>query len=208
MLESLSRIRRSLCAAIALGAVTLLSCEPSVSPTEFESLEQQNVGPISAAVSPVSGVTTTGWEESPNNPVFDPGRAYYPSVIKDAGQFKMWYSGTSVGGFGIEMATSPDGISWSSPADASTGLASFSHHSHVEKIEGEYRIWYWDCCQRDDISVLRTATSTDGTTWSNDQALQQVEGDVIVGGNAQPWNRFALGLEEVLYNPDGSTTIV
>lgn len=152
----------------------------------------------------------TTWLEWHDNPVYDPsdGRAYYPTVIHDDGTYKMWHSGTSEGGFGIEMATSQDGIEWSEPEDASDGLASFSHHAHVEKIEDHYRIWYWDCCSRDDISVLRTATSTDGVTWEDDEPLQQVDGDVITGEPGSVWNRFGLGLEDVIYNPDGADTIV
>lgn len=163
-----------------------------------------------AQTSTVAKTQGTTWVEFPLNPVNDPsdGRAYYPTVVLDEGTYKMWFSGTSAGGFGIEMATSQTGLIWSEPVDASDGLASFSHHAHVEKIEDHYRIWYWDCCQRDDISVLRTAVSQDGTTWTDDQPLQQVEGDVITGEPGSVWNRFGLGLEDVIYNPDGADEIV
>ena len=45
---------------------------------------------------------TTEWFEYSDNPVHDPGKAYYPSVIKDEGSYLMWYSSNA----GITMAQS------------------------------------------------------------------------------------------------------
>jgi hypothetical protein len=150
----------------------------------------------------------------PENPVLAPddGRAYYPTVLREGDTYRAWFTGSSVGGFGLETATSPDGIHWSEPAGASAGLQSSGfvaeHHAHVAKIGDHYRVWYWDCCARDSMDVLRTATSTDGVTWSNDEPLQQVNGNVITGEPGSVGNRFGLGLDAVLYNPDGADTIV
>jgi hypothetical protein len=141
------------------------------------------------------------WTEYSSNPVYDPGKAYYPTIVKDGGTYKMWSDGTS----GLQMATSADGINWSTQGIA-TGLTA-AKHSLVEKIGTEYRMWYWPGLSYG-IGDIRTATSTDGLTWSNDQALTQVGKTVINNTYATNWNRGSYGAADVIYNPSGSSTIV
>ncbi len=33
------------------------------------------------------------WIEYPSNPVYNPGKAYYPSVLKNGGTYTMWSDG-------------------------------------------------------------------------------------------------------------------
>jgi len=42
------------------------------------------------AAAPAYAVTTTNWTEYAANPVYAPGRAYYPSVTLDGGTYQMW----------------------------------------------------------------------------------------------------------------------
>lgn len=149
-----------------------------------------------------SGLTTTGWTEYASNPVYAPGKAYYPTILKDAGTYTMWSESTT----GLQVATSADGIAWTTVGSA-TGLTT-PKHALVEKIEGSYRIWYWPNLAYG-IGDIRTATSVDGLTWSNDQPLTQVNKSVVFGGNdISYWNRGSYGPADVIYNPAGSSSIV
>jgi hypothetical protein len=141
------------------------------------------------------------WTEYASNPVYSPGKAYYPTIVKDGGTYTMWSDGAS----GLQMATSTDGINWTAKGNAS-GLTS-AKHSLVEKIGSEYRIWYWPGLSYG-INDIRTATSADGLTWTNDQALTQVGKTVINNSSTSNWNRGSYGAADVIYNPAGSSTIV
>ena len=78
----------------------------------------------------------------------------------------------------------------------------------MEKIGGAYQMWYWTSLSYS-INDIRTATSTDGLTWTGDQAVTQVGTSVILGGNnGATWNRGSYGPADVIYNPAGSDTIV
>lgn len=157
---------------------------------------------------PARALTTTGWMEYASNPVYTDGdgKAYFPTIIKDADSYTMWYATE----FGIRMTTSSDGVSWGSATDT-TGLAN-ANHPLVKRVGGSYRIWYWDTLAQPvpyTINAIRTATSTDGVTWTGDQAITQVGTSLIVGtSSSSAWNRGSYGPGDVIYNPSGSDTIV
>ena len=138
------------------------------------------------------------WTEDAGNPVYNPGKAYYPTVLKEGGTYTMW-SDTSGG---LDMATSADGINWTSQGTAS-GLTA-PKHTLVEKIGTDYRIWYWPGLSYS-INDMRTATSSNGLAWTGDQALTQV-GSTVVGAG-MVWNRGSYGPADVIYNPGGSAGI-
>jgi len=138
------------------------------------------------------------WTEYADNPVYSPGKAYYPTVLKEGGTYTMWSDTSS----GLNKATSADGINWTS-AGTATGLLT-PKHTLVEKIGTDYRIWYWPALSYS-IGDMRTATSSDGLTWSDDQAITQV-GSTVVGAG-MVWNRGSYGPADVIYNPGGSATI-
>jgi len=144
------------------------------------------------------------WAEYGSNPVYDqtPTRAYYPTVIKEGSTYTMW----SDSGSGVQVATSTDGINWTNTGTA-TGLTNPAH-TLVEKIGTDYRMWYWNTSQLYSINAMRTATSTDGLSWSNDQAITQVGSSVIDNSISTNWNRGSYGPADVIYNPSGSSTIV
>lgn len=152
----------------------------------------------------VSAVTTTAWTEYGANPVYAPGKAYYPTILKEGAVYTMW-SDCAIGAqVGVQMATSLDGVNWTTVGTA-TGLTT-PKHTLVEKIGSSYRMWYWANLGYS-INDIRTATSTDGLTWSGDQAITQV-GHSVIYNSGSLWNRGSYGPADVIYNPAGSATIV
>jgi len=147
-------------------------------------------------------LTTTGWTEYGVNPVYSPGKAYYPSILKDGGTYEMWSTKSG----GIQYATSTDGISWTTSPSTVSGLTK-PHHVLAKKIGDTYRMWYWDMGQLYSINAIRTATSADGLTWANDQVITQLGSSVIDNSSSSNWNRGSYGPCDVLYNALGSETI-
>ena len=147
-------------------------------------------------------LTTTGWTEYVSNPVYSPGKAYYPTILKEGSTYRMWSDKSG----GVQMATSNDGINWTTDPGTVTGLST-PKHTLVENIGGTYRMWYWPALSYS-INDIRTATSTDGLSWSNDQAITQVGSSVIDNSSSSNWNRGSYGAADVIYNPSGSATIV
>jgi hypothetical protein len=145
--------------------------------------------------------TTTNWQEYSSDPVYNPGKAYYPSVLKQGDTYTMWSDCAT----GDQMATSPDGIHWTTVGQT-TGLTN-PRHTLVEKIGSEYRMWYNNTGSLYSINDIRTATSADGLTWGNDQAITQV-GSSVISGVWPAWNTGSYGPCDVLYNPAGSSSIV
>jgi hypothetical protein len=157
---------------------------------------------ISDILSPAEAVTTTGWIEYASNPVYSPGKAYYPTIVKDGSTYSMWSDSAS----GIQVATSTDGISWTSVGTAS-GLTS-PRHTIVRKVGSTYQMWYWNSASLYSINDIRTATSSDGINWSNDQVITQVGSTVINNSSSGNWNRGSYGPADIIYNPFGSDTII
>jgi len=145
-----------------------------------------------AAVNDISG-------EYMANPAFDPDeRAYYPSILFDGTQYRMWCDD----GRNIRYSTSADGIKWAEGL-TTNGLTN-SRHPVVKNIEGRYMIWYWNTSPSTPIDIIRTAESNDGINWTSDSSIFQVGTTVIDNG----WNHGANVPGDVLYNPAGSPTIV
>jgi predicted GH43/DUF377 family glycosyl hydrolase len=144
---------------------------------------------------------TITWAEYPSDPVYDPGKAYYPTVLQEGGTYTMWSDNAS----GVQMATSPDGIHWTTAGQA-TGLLN-PRHTVVENIDGTYRMWYNDSSQLYSIDAIRTATSTDGLNWTNDTVISQV-GTTVITGLWPNWNTGSYGPCDILFNTLGSSTLV
>lgn len=150
------------------------------------------------------------WEEDTGNPIFSPGKAYYPSVLKVGSEYKMWYDTNTAGRHAL--ATSSNGIDWVYQSDTS-GLTT-PKHSTVKYFETgfstcgaqscHYRIWYWPSLSYS-INDIRYAESYDGITWYNDQPLQN--GAVKIIGEPHPdWNRGSYGPADIIYNPSALNT--
>ena len=161
------------------------------------------IGLILAVAGTAGALTTTAWTEDPSNPVYSPGhKAYYETVLLDGGTYSMWYASSG----GVILTTSPDGrTNWSAPQTC-TGLTN-ANHALVEKIGSTYRTWYWPGLSYS-INDIRTATSTDGVNWTNDQAITQVNSTVIDNSSSSNWNRGSYGPADVLYNSAGSATTI
>jgi hypothetical protein len=140
--------------------------------------------------------------EYPSNPVYAPSKAYYPSILKEGITYRMWSDNAS----GVQMAISTDGINWTTVGQAS-GLFN-PRHTVVEKIGNEYRMWYDEGSDAHlySIEAIRTATSSDGLTWNDDQPITQV-GSSVITGIYPDWNRGSYGPGDVIYNPSGSDNL-
>jgi hypothetical protein len=159
------------------------------------------------------------FSEYPANPIYSPGRAYYPTVIFDSLHFgdtyagglpyyKMWYS--SLGG--VDLAYSPDGITWNTYGPVA-GLLSTAHHVHVLYDRNgfggtsiHYKMWFWDTSQLYSLAALKYAESTDGITWVW-SALTQDATSPLVTGVHPDWNRGTYGPVDVFYNAAGSASL-
>jgi hypothetical protein len=148
----------------------------------------------------IYATATTSWTEYSSNPVYVPGKAYYPSILKEGGTYTMWSDNAA----GVQMATSSDGKNWVT-AGQTSGLLN-PRHTVVEKVGSEYRMWYNDSGRLYGIQDIRTATSSDGLIWINDQPITQV-GTTVITGTWPSWNTGSYGPCDILYNPAGSATI-
>lgn len=152
-----------------------------------------------------------------DNPVFSPGRAYYPTVIYDAFHFgdiytkvpyyKMWYTSAA----GIALAYSEDGIQWYSYGMVA-GVPT-AHHAHViydrNGFGGTvyYKMWFWDTSASIySLAALKYAESLDGITWVQ-SSLTQDAGKPLVTGMSPDWNRGTYGPVDVFYNALGSAVL-
>jgi len=148
-------------------------------------------------------LTTTNWVEHSSNPIYSPGKAYYPSVLREGSTYTMWSDCAG----GVQMATSTDGINWTTVGQTS-GLLN-PRHTVVKKIGNEYRIWYDEGSDAHlySIEAIRTATSSDGLIWEDDQPLTQDNTYQLITGAGTGWNRGSYGPGDVIYNPSGSDTL-
>ncbi len=171
------------------------------------------------------------WVEYINNPIFGQfvggPRAYYPSVLYDAGSFsahdngwtsmyKLWY-GTSGGQTGL--ATSDDGLVWTDRGVVNMPVSGY--HATVEYYPAGfvgnnfganpsgatmyYRMWYWRSAALYSIGAIRYAESDNGYDWYNDQPVQNGVVPIITGVNPD-WNRGSYGPCDILYNPGAPNT--
>lgn len=153
------------------------------------------------------------WIESTGNPVFSgTNRAYYPRVIKVGSTYHMWYTDTVGGLYQIGHTTSADGTTWTSPTIV-TGLRGEPSHVVVVNIGTDtlpqYRMWYADSTRWPSYDdCFRTAESTNGLLWINDQAIAQDPSARLVSTDntsdpAYQWLYGSYGPGAVLYNPSG-----
>jgi beta-1,2-mannobiose phosphorylase / 1,2-beta-oligomannan phosphorylase len=105
----------------------------------------------------------SGWEEDVNRPV----------VLKDGGQYRMWYTGQAKGRSWIGYATSPDGKTWTrrsdrpvlSPEQPWEKVAVMCPHVLYDAEEQRYRMWY-SGGEQYEPNAIGYATSADGRKWA------------------------------------------
>lgn len=121
------------------------------------------------------------WTKYSGNPIFTPdsgtwdeGSTEGTSVIRENGQYKMWYSGGPENAPKIGYATSTDGINWTKHSGnpiitpgidpwESAGVA----YPMVIAVAGGYVMWYTGFSSND-VGKIGRATSTDGINWQKD----------------------------------------
>ena len=119
---------------------------------------------------------SSSWARSPANPVLGPGTGWEsgwvdsPSVLFEAGTYKMWYQGCVGLQCSIGYATSSDGISWTrfpgNPVLAlnATGWDQTLGNPVVVHDGNVYRMWY---AGDGPLAIqIGYATSPDGTNWT------------------------------------------
>jgi predicted GH43/DUF377 family glycosyl hydrolase len=113
---------------------------------------------IGRATSP-DGVT---WTEDPE-PIL-PG--YLPSVIREGGLFRMWYTDFSTG---IRLATSEDGVhftnDWGPVMPPGYGWELGSWGATVVKQGDFYRMWFVGILPSQEATAIGYAVSYDGVGW-------------------------------------------
>lgn len=159
------------------------------------------------------------FSEYPTNPVYSPGRAYYPSIIYDPLHFddtyaggdpyyKMWYTASG----GIELAYSADGIIWNTYGLVS-GLLATTHHVQVIYDRNgfggtptHYKMYFWDTSHLYSLAALKYAESPDGITWTWSSLTQDATAPLVTGIHPD-WNRGTYGPIDIFYNPSGAAVL-
>jgi predicted GH43/DUF377 family glycosyl hydrolase len=111
----------------------------------------------------VLGPAQSGWEDDVNRPV----------VIKEAGKYRMWYTGQARGKSWIGYATSDDGKTWKrqgdkpvlSPEAAWEKVAVMCPHVLYDGEKKLYRMWY-SGGEQHEPDAIGYATSLDGLRWT------------------------------------------
>ncbi|KYK28631.1 MAG: hypothetical protein AYK23_00155 [Candidatus Proteinoplasmatales archaeon SG8-5] len=99
----------------------------------------------------------------------DSGRALYPTVIFDNGEYTMWYSAYDSSHYRIMYANSTDGLSWTKQSIVldNGGISQYdTYNAYMPSVikTNEYEMWYTGTNGRGDW--LLYANSTDGINWN------------------------------------------
>ena len=139
------------------------------------------------------------WIKYSGNPVlipepgtFDEGSVEGHNVIRENGQYKMWYSGLRNGKYQIGYATSSDGMFWNkylSPVltYGNTGWdAGGVGYGNVLSNPGGYTMYYSGIGQ---VYAIGRATSLDGITWQKDT----INNPILTPGLQGQWDDVLVG---------------
>jgi predicted GH43/DUF377 family glycosyl hydrolase len=167
----------------------------------FSSLTPE-ASPYTFAFSHAISLDGGHWSYFSKNPVlqstansFDAAYLSTPTVVKDAGGYKMYYSGRqSNTNWSIGLATSADGIHWQKYAGSpvlSAGPAgswdgAFLEQPHVLLVGSTYYLWYMG--SNGVTAAIGLATSTDGIVWT-----KHASNPVLRPGNPGSWDGYLLG---------------
>jgi hypothetical protein len=164
------------------------------------------VGLVTCGITNVLGFSAEDYKDFEDQGiVFSPGKAYYPTVIHDGANYLMLYDKNA------NYATSTDGIAWTYGGTVN-GLTNPMHMIMLYDANGfgggdNYKIWYLDSKAEipNGANSIRYAESTNGISWTNDQAVfggnMVTPGDDNVPAPSKTW-----GPGTVLYNPDATNT--
>jgi len=133
------------------------------------------------------------------------GGVYAPTVIKEHGRYRMWYSDVSAEPWIVRHADSDDGIHWrptETPAlvidqDWERGRL---FYPTVIKEGDRYVMWYgayWS--GRENTTAIGTAVSLDGLTW-----VKAPDNPVFTPDERRPWESHYTTSQSVLKQDGGS----
>ncbi|MBW1895287.1 MAG: hypothetical protein JRI91_16590 [Deltaproteobacteria bacterium] len=132
----------------------------------------------------------------PDAGAWDESTVYSARVIRENGQYKMWYAGWSPSekAGGIGYATSPDGINWTKnklnpvfPAGSSAWEAGALDWFCVLPVQGGgYKMWYTAYNAALTKSGIGYATSVDGMVWQTDT----LNNPVFTSGITGQWDEY------------------
>jgi predicted GH43/DUF377 family glycosyl hydrolase len=139
---------------------------------------------------------------------WDNGFLEGPSVLKEAGVYKMWYCGYDVvvdgsgtdGNTNIGLATSTDGINWTKHPNNpifTTGTNTWDSHyvqdPHVINDNGVYYMWYGGNDVEGYGQQVGLATSSDGVSW-----IKSPINPVLQKGSIDDWDANTASFPSVL----------
>ena len=174
-----------------------------------------HMGLILTFMAPVIAKSQTYYTINENSsPVFStliPDEAY---VIKDNVNYKLYYAGNDFAS--INLAQSPDGITWTPYNSGNPIISDAQYHSDVKyystgfpgansgtnpsSLTMNYRIWYQGLNQNS-IEGWRYAESPDGINWYNHIPVSQFGTPVYSSATG-----IAYGIADVIYTPGASNT--
>jgi predicted GH43/DUF377 family glycosyl hydrolase len=147
------------------------------------------------------------WNVDSSNPVLTPTPGAWdaytviaPYVLRENGQYKMWYSGSATPAFLLKIgyATSPDGINWTKhpsnpvlePGSALWESESVTYPCIMPYSNG-YKMWYGGYSTSE--TGIGYATSPDGITWE-----KYTGNPVLPPGASGQWDHIVFG-QRVLF---------
>ncbi|NOQ97757.1 MAG: hypothetical protein GQ561_06295, partial [Calditrichae bacterium] len=151
-------------------------------------------------LTPVLTPTAGTWDES---------TVEGPMVLRENGQYKMWYIGwkpNAIGGIGIGYATSPDGINWTKDTQNNpvmgAGTAAWeeggSGYCTVRPVPGGgYEMWYTGFNADSPIpseTNIGYASSPDGINWT-----KHPSNPVLTIGTPGQWDNPKIMLPKVVF---------
>ena len=149
---------------------------------------------------------------TPTSGTWDQYSIQFAFVIRENGQYKMWYSSSPTSDYNqckIGYATSPDGINWTKlpnpifesgtdPWEAGGVMACY-----VMPVSGGYKIWYtgFTTALANGNLYIGYATSEDGISWQRDTINNPVLEPGVAGGWEGKWVWYpeVLLIDEMYY---------
>ncbi len=144
--------------------------------------------------------------DTPSKPLLD--HVYSPTILKEAGRYRMWYTDVSGETWVFRHATSDDGRRWQVYSDPvlkpeATWEKSRIFYPTVLRVDGVYVMWYgsyWS--QRRNTTAIGVAASVDGLRW-----YRNSHSPVLTPDPGRPWESHYTTSQSVLRNDDGSFRI-
>ncbi len=142
------------------------------------------------------------WQKYEDNPVFR--NAYAPTVIRDDGLYRMWYTMGSYSEFRIGYAESSDGVHWKTAAENPVMKPCLEwemenvFYPFVLRNPDGYSLFYTVMGGRPHQCNLACAVSPDGISWpERDRSL------ILTHGNPGDWDGVYASCPCLVPEPDG-----